>query len=219
MASGILAEASLRELTKVARLFNLHGLNPIVIGGWAVYYYTKGAGSVDIDIVLPSEGAVRIFEKYSRQLGFSRDKRAKTRALFRKEIKTKPGGPQEIELDIFILPQRNKLASNRLIEIPWKLSEEYGREWKIEGDAIARVPEKEVLLLYKAAALMDRQFKIKTWVNLSKFTKDRLRSKIEKDKKDILGLLELGVDKKRMDKLLKKTKFKESFEEALDKLL
>jgi len=166
--------------------------------------------SVDIDLVLPSKHATQIFEKHCKQYGFKKDKQTKIRELFKKEIET-AAGKQEIELDIFTLQTKNRLASDKSIEIPWKLSEKYNKEWQLEKDTIARVPEKEVLLLYKAAALLDRQFKLKNWINLSKFVRDRLKAKIAKDKKDIKSLLSLGINEEKLARLLKETGCEKQF--------
>lgn len=213
MDSTQLPGQSFKELVRLAKLFNIHGLYPIIVGGWAVYYYTKGAGSIDIDLVIPTKQGVHAFEKYSKQYGFKRGRKAKTRELFTKE--TIAG---EIELDIFTFSHKNLLASNKSIEVPWKLAEENPQKWALGKGVIARVPEKEVLLLYKAAALSDRKYKIKNWANLSKFARDRLKAKIAKDKKDIHGLLEKGIDSKRLQQLLKKTKFERQFGETVGKI-
>ncbi|MFH1751943.1 MAG: nucleotidyltransferase [archaeon] len=212
-----LTEVSFKELIKITKLFNIHGLTPIVVGGWAVYYYTKREKSVDIDLVFPSKNAIQIFEKHFKQQGFKKEKQAKIRELFKKEVETR-AGKQEIEIDIFTLQNKNRLASDKSIEIPWKLSEKYGKEWQLEKDVTARVPEKEVLLLYKAAALVDRQFKLKNWINLSRFVKDRLKAKIEKDKRDIGSLLALEIDEKKLALLLKETGFEKQFNKITKEL-
>lgn len=217
MNSSKLTELSFKELAKITKLFNIHGLAPIIVGGWAVYHYAKKAKSIDIDLVLPSKQAIQIFENYCKQHGFKKDKRAKTRALFKKEIKTKPG-IQEIELDIFTFSNKNRLASNKSIEIPWKLSEKHSEEWQLETNTAARVPKKEVLLLYKAAALADRQFKLRTWANLSKVARDRLRAKIAKDKKDIQSLLNLTINKEKLEQLLRETGFEKQFNKTIKEL-
>ena len=205
------AKHSFEELMRIAKLLNIHGLHPIVIGGWAVHHYTNGACSVDIDMILPKQ-AIQIIEKYSRQHKFRRDKRAKTRVLFKKE-----DGAGELDLDIFALSDKNRLASDRSIEIPWRLAERNSREWKLGKNTRARVPCKEILLLYKAAALQDREYKIKTWANLSKLARDRLKAKIAKDKNDIIGLLKCELNRKKLDKLLKETKFEKHFNEIISK--
>lgn len=214
MYADDLTTISFNELVRITKSFNIHGLSPIVIGGWAVYFYSNGAKSVDIDLILPSKHAVQVFEKFCKLYGFKKDKRAKIRTLFKKTVETE-SGKQDIELDIFTLSDKNLLASNKSIEIPWKLSEKFSEEWMLDENVIARVPEKEVLLLYKAAALIDRRFKLKNWVNLSKFARDRLNSKIEKDKKDIQSLLKLGTDEQKLNQLLKETKFKKEFNEII----
>ena len=217
MNQGGLTALSFKELVKIAKLLNIHGLTPIIIGGWAVYYYVKGSKSVDIDLVFPSRQAIQIFEKCCNQFGFRKDRQAKIRELFKKEVGTS-AGKQEIEIDIFALSSRNRLASDKSIEIPWLLSEKHSEEWRLGKNAVARVPEKEVLLLYKAAALADRQFKLKTWANLSKFVRDRLKAKIAKDKKDIKDLLMIGMDNEKLALRLKETGFEKQFGKTIKEL-
>ena len=212
-----LTELSFKELANITKLFNIHGLTPIIVGGWAVYHYTKGAKSIDVDLVLPSKHAIQIFEKYCGQRGFKKDKAARIRVLFKKEVGVKPQ-KQEIELDIFTLTDKNVLASNKSIEIPWQLAEKYSEEWQLEKNTTARVPAKEVLLLYKTAAFIDRQFKLRTWANLSKVTRDRLKAKIAKDKEDIKSLLNLSIDKEKLLRLLKETDFEEQFNKTIKEI-
>jgi len=52
----ILADHSYRELLSLLDWFYLHGPIPIIIGGWAVFFYNSYLGSVDIDLVGPSMG-------------------------------------------------------------------------------------------------------------------------------------------------------------------
>jgi len=211
-----LTKASYNELLKLASRLNMHGLSPILIGGWAVYFHTKGAKSIDIDIILPSRYAVKIFEKHCKQHGFIRSK-SKVRALFKKEIRTESGKKEEIQLDIFTLADKNSLASDNSIEIPWKLAEKYSKELRLENKAMVRLPDKEVLLLYKFAALIDREYKIRTWV-MPTVLNERLRSKIEKDRSDILGLIKTGIDEKELKRLVKKIGLLKQFDEKIKEL-
>lgn len=213
-----LTEASFREFVELTKLFNIHGLHPIVIGGWAVYYYAQGAKSVDIDLIVPNKQALQIFEKYCTQHNFKKDRTAKIRTLYKKEFKTQTGQTEEIHLDVFLLTDKNLLAANQSIEIPWKLAEKYWQEWKLETKAIARVPIIEVLLLYKTAALIDRKYKLKNWQNLSKVARDRLTAKIEKDRQDIQGLLKQEIDNEKIEKLLQETKFAKYYKETTKEL-
>ncbi|MFH1256823.1 MAG: hypothetical protein V1494_06045 [Candidatus Diapherotrites archaeon] len=46
-------QKSFKELEGLAAWLNIHGHSPIVIGGWATFFYVKGMGSRDIDLILP----------------------------------------------------------------------------------------------------------------------------------------------------------------------
>jgi hypothetical protein len=61
--------ASYRELISFIRYFRHFGA-PVIVGGWAVYFYNPYYGSVDIDIVGPSlrEAFEEIIEGYRRQM-------------------------------------------------------------------------------------------------------------------------------------------------------
>ncbi len=54
----ILAYASLEELKDLLLWFHHQGPTPIVIGGWAVYFYNPYLGSADIGLVGPSMGGL-----------------------------------------------------------------------------------------------------------------------------------------------------------------
>ncbi|GEM_PF-2718525 len=68
------------------------------------------------------------------------------------------------------------------------------------------------------AALKDRQYKLRTWANLSKITRQRLKSKIAKDKKDISALLGAGINRKKLELLLKQPKTR-NFRETVKELM
>ncbi|MDO8537998.1 MAG: hypothetical protein Q7S21_03885 [archaeon] len=62
-----ITQKSFKELESTIKWFNIHGFHPIIIGGWVAYYYVKGIGSRDIDLILPKE-ALPILNTYqSRQ--------------------------------------------------------------------------------------------------------------------------------------------------------
>src|SRR3990167_6007419 len=51
-----ITDPSLKELGEFAKWYNEKlGNYPIIVGGWAVYCYTKGLGSKDIDVVFLGE--------------------------------------------------------------------------------------------------------------------------------------------------------------------
>lgn len=68
----ILADHSYRELISLLDWFYLHGPIPIIIGGWAVFFYNPYLGSVDIDLVGPSMGGLfdNTLEGFERNQGY-----------------------------------------------------------------------------------------------------------------------------------------------------
>ncbi|MBU0662284.1 MAG: hypothetical protein ABH854_05905 [Candidatus Diapherotrites archaeon] len=122
-----ITKKSFRELRGIAKWLNIHGHSPIVIGGWAAYYYSKGLGSRDIDLVLP-EGALPVLKEYCRSHDYEINTAPRTRILFSKKI-----GGESIDLDVFTFSHRNRLAKNPRIEIPWNLAKNNSKEWKLGG--------------------------------------------------------------------------------------
>jgi hypothetical protein len=66
-----LVRASYEELLSFLRYFRHFG-TPIIIGGWAVYFYNPYYGSVDIDVVGPSLRGTfyETIERYERSHGY-----------------------------------------------------------------------------------------------------------------------------------------------------
>jgi hypothetical protein len=67
----IAVRASYHELVGFLRYFRHFG-TPVIVGGWAVYFYNPYYGSVDIDVVGPSmRGSFdEIIEGYERSHGY-----------------------------------------------------------------------------------------------------------------------------------------------------
>lgn len=64
-------EESHKELKEFVEWFNhFQGLHPIIIGGWAVYYYNPYFGSKDIDVVFefPRKGWDQQLHEHYRQI-------------------------------------------------------------------------------------------------------------------------------------------------------
>ena len=205
-----ITQKSFKELESIIKWFNIHGFHPIIIGGWAAYHFVQGIGSRDIDLILPKE-ALPALNAYCESHGFKLNNQPKTRILFSKKI-----GSQIIDLDVFTFDHKNKLAKNPKIEIPWSLSKNNCIDWKI-GKNTARVPCIELLLLYKTAALIDRKYKAENWV-LQPIQKQHLNAKIWKDKQDILQLQKQEINNKKLGQLLKKTKFKKEYINAINQM-
>ena len=56
--AGEITDPSLKELETFAKWYNDKiGNYPVIVGGWAVYCYTAGLGSKDIDVVFPGDAS------------------------------------------------------------------------------------------------------------------------------------------------------------------
>lgn len=105
------------------------------------------------------------------------------------------------------------MAEDEKISIPWKLVEKNSVKTKIDGLEVL-VPFPELLLIQKVKALKDRtHWKYKLEGFERGISKKRREFKIDKDEKDIRNLLKLKIDDKKLNQLLKKTKFLEYFED------
>ncbi len=209
---NILESESFNELQGIVKWFNIHGFEPILVGGWAAFYYHKKQASTDIDLVVPSKRAIDLFaEEYAKKHGFERMLSERVRVNFKKRINS-----EIMEIDIFTYAHKNALLAFPEIAIPWKLCEEYSEKRPINKNCTARLPKKELLILYKAASLIDRREKIRRTPHIA--LREKLKSKIEKDEEDIKQLLALHLDTKLLDCLLEKTGFKRLFYKTVGKI-
>lgn len=211
-----ITEASFKELVNLTKWINeKYGYHPVVIGGWAVYFYTNSLGSRDIDIVFPDKTSIdKVLIPYYRTMGY------KSEGLFsksyHKEIKTKKG-IEKIILDACSLSNRNILHENKDIEIPWKLTVKYYNNWEIKKDINIQIPTKELLLIYKIKALCDRRYDLKH-KSISSADRDYINSKIWKDEHDIKQLSKYKMDYNRLNLLLEDYNFKKYFKREKERL-
>ena len=122
----------------------------------------------------------------------------------------------KIWFDLFHFGERNILAENNEVEIPWNLLGKYGNKRQING-ANVNVPSLELLLVYKVKALHDREYKLKRLL-MSGIAGERgwLRGKIRKDMQDIRDILQTGkINEGVLDEILETTKFREYYEKAM----
>ena len=132
----------------------------ILIGGWAVFLYTQGLKSKDIDIIVNYEELAQLKGEYNLY---------KNDRLKKYEIHQ-----AEIDIDIYV-PFFSELG------IP---VENIQNKWRIMTGF--RLPEPEILLILKQTAWAERRHSLKG----------------EKDKIDIIALLQKAVDIKKYRKLL-----------------
>jgi len=206
--------ASQKELINFIKWCNkVYGYHPIIIGGWAVWAYTKYSKSIDIDVIFPTTQAIHsLLIPYYKANNF-KSTGIITKEYF-KEIKTKKG-TERIYIDAASYSNKNILKEKR-IEVPWNLLEKNSKEYRFNGTT-ARIPAPELLLIYKVKALRDRKLELKT-PEATRAERSFLESKIKKDEDDIRELLKTRQDENKLKQLLKETKFTEIFEETVQEL-
>ena len=192
------AEESYKELLRFLRYYRNFG-TPIIIGGWAVYFYNPYFGSVDIDIVGPSMGGAfhDALDSYVHANGYSlvpMDAMGLQVAPV-KEIRKKGTVVANVELDAatFEDPAAGRFHEHSKKELPFSLcwEEEYRREVMLAEDCVCHVPSKSLLLLYKIKALRDRSFDLMAKAaTMPSRRVEWLRGKVVKDRTDILALLD-----------------------------
>lgn len=211
-----ITEASYNELITLTKWINeIYGYYPFIIGGWAVYSYSKSLGSRDIDIVFPTKESVeKVLMPYYKMRGY------KEEGLFSKsyylETKTEKG-IEKIMLDACSLSDHNILHENKDIEISWDLTQKYYQEWELQKDFIAQVPQIELLVIYKIKALCDRRYDLQH-TTLSAINKSYINSKIWKDEYDIIKLSKYTIDKEKIRRILDSANFKNYFQRELKRL-
>jgi len=207
-------DLTLDELKNFAKWMNdILGYHPIIIGGWAVYFYSPKMGSRDIDVVLPSwEMRDRIIDSYlknngyeQRQIAFGVNEWVK---LLDPEDTT-----SETYLDVCTLQDKN-MVRGMDFEVPWSIAREWQRGMELEGLEIY-IPDPEPLLVLKVKAAWDRFYKI-TKEGKNGFLKDKLR----KDRFDIISLLfECELRRDIIDEIVSMHEFKECFVDALSRAI
>lgn len=191
--------ASYRELISFVRYFRHFGA-PVIVGGWAVYFYNPYYGSVDIDVVGPSlSGAFdEIIEGYERSHGYEilQQDPLGTEITASKPIYSKGGkriGDMEIDACTYERTSASEFHEDGSKTLPYSLCDRHGcrREARIAKDTVCYVPSKALLALFKVKARRDRSYDIRikgATMNPSKLA--WLRGKLAKDGSDIIALLD-----------------------------
>jgi len=198
-----ITDPSLKELGEFAKWYNEKlGNYPIIVGGWAVYCYTKGLGSKDIDVVFLGEATkhMTLFD-YFRSHGY----KERSRSLFDKEfVKSVKVKDREVEIIIdAVSANRIIIFEGRKARLPWTWAVKHNVKHKI-GKAAIYIPTIELLLVYKIGAILGRSTLMKTGLDVNYY-----RSKIWKDIYDIITLSQLEIDAKKVDKFLGESKLAE----------
>ncbi len=223
-----ITEPSRLELVSIARWLADNKKTAYLVGGWAVYFYVKPGerppgkygqvvfdkskygdtfgfqplGSKDIDVVFENKGEKEEFEEmYCRNNGYSKRGNIHPRELVKQVNGT------EIVFDPDVLSKKWKARGT---DIGWNHLITYNVWLELDSGIYVLVPTKELLLLYKCVALVERTDESK------KFGAEtlRLESKIWKDANDILALHDTGIDKSALDVIAQKTGLEQILNDA-----
>ncbi len=204
-----ITDPSLLELEELALWYNEKiGNYPAIVGGWAVYFYTTGLGSKDIDVVFAGDKAKhQTLFAYFQSHGFKERQRSLFDREFYKEIVS---GKRKVEIIVDAVSQnRIILFEGRKARIPWAWAMKHSKEHKI-GKATILIPEIDILLIYKLGAALGRSDILKTGLDF-----DYYRSKVWKDVYDVLSLAEIELDANVVRKFLKESGLDDYKEEIL----
>lgn len=194
--SSHITDPSLSELEDFASWYNEKlGNHPIIVGGWAVYCYTKGLGSKDIDVIfLGDQTKHASLYAYFLTHGFIERSRSMFDKEFVKLMKTK-----DTEIEIII----DAVSSNRFItfegrdaRIPWSWAVKYSIEYKI-GKSTIYIPTIDLILVYKLGAVLGRNTYVRAGIDINYY-----KSKLWKDVQDVISLSMLNIDSKKFNKFM-----------------
>ena len=195
----VAVRASYQELVSFLRHFRHFGV-PVIVGGWAVYFYNPYYGSVDIDVVGPSlKGSFdEIIEGYERSHGYEimQQDSLGTEITASKPIYSKGRkkvGEMEIDACSYERPSAGLFHEDSSKRRPYSLCDRdvCRREVTIARDAVCYIPSKALLVLFKVKARRDRSYDISR--KGATMNPDRLawlRGKVAKDGSDIIALLD-----------------------------
>jgi hypothetical protein len=194
--SDAITDPSLKELNEFAGWYNEKlGNYPVIVGGWAVYCYTKGLGSKDIDVVFLGDAAKHqtLFDYFHAHSYAER-----RRTFFDKEfVKIVKNQGREVELIIDAVSSgRTIIFPGKEARLPWSWAVRHSMLHEI-GSSKIYIPVIELLLTYKLGAIFGRNIELKTG-----FEFDYYKSKIWKDVYDVVSLSSLKVDPRRVNKFL-----------------
>ncbi len=191
-----ITEPSFEELKEFAEWYNKKiGNYPVIVGGWAVYCYTKGLGSKDIDVVFVGDETKHVtLSTYFLTHGYSERKRSFFDTEFAKTINIQ-GGEVEIIIDA-VSSKRTIIIEGRKVRIPWSWAIKYNRIYELKGATIY-IPNIELLLVYKLGAVLGRNILLRTGIDF-----DYYRSKVWKDVYDAVSLSKLDMDYKKVGDFL-----------------
>jgi len=207
--SRTITDPSLKELDDFSKWYNEKiGNYPVIVGGWAVYCYTHGLGSKDIDVVFPGDETKQAtLSAYFQSHGYIE----RSRSFFDKEFaKPVKAGKHEIEIIIdAVSSKRFIVIEGKNARLPWGWAAKHNVRYELENSMIY-IPTIELLFVYKLGAVLGRNIKLKTGLDF-----DYYRSKLWKDVYDVLSLAKLKMESKEIEKFMVGSGLMDSKDEIL----
>lgn len=194
----VLSDESYKELVGILEWFSHIGYIPCLIGGWAVFVYNSYFGSVDIDLVGPSMNG-RFLDCIIRYERINNYELVQSQGLGIEVAYRKPvtkNGKLSGHVEIDVCTYENDVGGfheSPEAKLPYSLCNNtvFLKEVSFNDKAIAHVPRKALLFLYKIKAFRDRSHDLKTkGAMLSPARRQWLETKIEKDGADLMALLD-----------------------------
>jgi hypothetical protein len=203
-----LTKHSYRELISYASWMNeKFGNFPMIVGGWAVYFYTKGLGSRDIDTVFLTRNLLHDTLKYYFSSHGYEEHGIFSKEYY-KEIKTEKG-TFRIYLDACSREDKNLFQSDLSKEIPWSVCFRDPEKIEIQHDVFVYMPKREVIFMLKAKAFLDREYRLKR-ADITE--REYLTQKTWKDALDVDSLTKKEMDEKLINDIMKEYDFEDMFE-------
>lgn len=208
-----LTDASFQELLRFAHWMNrFFGHYPTIVGGWAVWCYTSGLGSRDIDAVfMDAPSRDRALAQYFFHNGYE-EAGAFLEKSYVKRIETNRG-KEEISIDACTASDK-RVITNLGITLPWRWAIDHSKSYNLEKDVHIYIPIPELLLTYKIGAALGRTEALKTMRET-----DYARAKLWKDLHDVAGLVKtLTIESKKLHDFLNKSGIDKHVEEFIETL-
>ena len=180
-----LTKESYKELERLAFWSSRMGPQFYLIGGWAAWYYHRGLGSRDIDVVFADRSILDSFlQTYYKQNGYESVAGLLSKR-FRKRVIV---GTTTVfvDIDAASIDEGPPLKEDSSRNLPFSALEGFHQEWQL-GQAAIRIPLPELLILMKVKAHRDRSWALDHEA-VSSVDIAYLRGKIWKDEIDIRNL-------------------------------
>jgi len=191
-----------------------YGYYPVIVGGWATFLHCHHIRSRGIDVVFPSrEIRNRVLESYFKARNFIL--KGTFTKYFVKEGKTRKG-TEEIIINACAAQDRRPFELDKNVRIAWgvALRSEYTILQTLENGSQIYIPIKELLLVFKSAALLGREYELKRTAAGELI--EYYTHKMWKDAHDIAALIDHDVDIKISEEISSEWGFEKYIQKAIE---